>query len=194
MVVLLQLLALRRLGTLRFTLLYVRLQLGNLLVDVRDILFDDIGEFLWTPSTTLVGERTSQEHTLISTGLSSNKVFRLATVNWMLSAGIDAIRHADSRCASLPSFTVVLLMSLPIEEAIRVNSDLLPSTFVCSSRCFCSAPFEEKVDLFRMDSTHARNSLVRSWTGILIGNKDRGYAGAKARVTSDKRVWRGSAD
>lgn len=58
MVVLLQLLALRRLGTLRFTLLYVRLQLGNLLVDVRNILFDDIGEFLWTPSTTLVGERT----------------------------------------------------------------------------------------------------------------------------------------
>ena len=46
MVVLLQLLALWRLGVLRLALLDIRLQLSNLLVDIGNVLFDDIGEFL----------------------------------------------------------------------------------------------------------------------------------------------------
>ena len=46
MVMLLQLLALWRLGVLRLALLDIRLQLSNLLVDIGNVLFDDIGEFL----------------------------------------------------------------------------------------------------------------------------------------------------
>ena len=44
---LLQLLPLWRLGVLRFALLDIRLQLGNLFIDVRNVLFDDIGKFLY---------------------------------------------------------------------------------------------------------------------------------------------------
>ena len=46
MVMLLQLLALWRLGVLRLALLDIRLQLSNLLVDIGNVLFDDVGEFL----------------------------------------------------------------------------------------------------------------------------------------------------
>ena len=46
MVVLLQLLPLRGLGPLSLTLLDICLELSNLLVDVGNVLFDDIREFL----------------------------------------------------------------------------------------------------------------------------------------------------
>ena len=46
MVVLLQLLALWRLGVLRLALLDIRLQLSNLLVDIGNVLLDDEREFL----------------------------------------------------------------------------------------------------------------------------------------------------
>lgn len=46
MIVLLQLLPLQRLAVLRITLLYVGLERSYLLVDVRNVLLDDVGEFL----------------------------------------------------------------------------------------------------------------------------------------------------
>lgn len=72
------------------------------------------------------------------------------------------------RCANFPNLIVVLLMSLPIADAIFVNSDLLPPPLLCcSSRCFCSATLRAGTeDRLRIDSTQALNSLVRSWTGI----------------------------
>ena len=45
-IVLLQLLALRRLHGIRFTLLDIRLKLSNLLVDAGNVLLDDVREFL----------------------------------------------------------------------------------------------------------------------------------------------------
>ena len=42
----LQLLPFRRLGALCFPFLDIGLQLSNLLVDIGNVLFDDIGEFL----------------------------------------------------------------------------------------------------------------------------------------------------
>ena len=82
MVVLLQLLPLSGLGPLNLALLNICLELSNLLVDVGNVLFDDIGEFVGGGRS--LGERDGEENlwklTLISTGLSSNRVFRFATV------------------------------------------------------------------------------------------------------------------
>ena len=78
-VVFLQLLAFRRLGVLCLTLLDIGLQLCDLLVDIRNVLFDDIGQFLEISSTFRYCGQNAWGHTLISTGLSSNKVFRFAT-------------------------------------------------------------------------------------------------------------------
>lgn len=83
MVVLLQLLPLSGLGPLSLALLDICLKLSNLLIDVGDVLFDDIGEFLG--GSLSLGERDGENPwklTLISTGLSSKRVFRFATVGW----------------------------------------------------------------------------------------------------------------
>ena len=73
-----------------------------------------------------------------------------------------------AHCASFPSFMPVLLISLAIAFAILVNSDFPSPSFPCSKRCFASDPRCGNDDLFRMDSTQARNSLVRSWTGMVL--------------------------
>jgi len=63
-------------------------------------------------------------------------------------------------------------MSLPIAEAMRENSPLLPGfPFVWSNLCFASEPREGREDLFRIDSTQARNSVVRSWIGMWLCGK-----------------------
>ena len=83
---------------------------------------------------------------LISTGLSSNSVFLLATVNPKMSASTHGYyirlnaRHDPSsqnpapdtdadfhiRSASLPSFSIVPVMPFPISAALLANSDLAP--------------------------------------------------------------------
>lgn len=60
----------------------------------------------------------------------------------------------------------MLLISFPIPAAMREKS-LFPPLLPCdwSNLCFASER-EGREDLVRIDSTHARNSLVLSWTGI----------------------------
>lgn len=79
-------------------------------------------------------------------------------------------RYKDSRWANFPSLIVVLLISLAMDDAIRLNSDLLSGPLpLGSKRCFASAPRCGKEDRLRMDSTHARNSFVLSCTGMISG-------------------------
>jgi len=97
--------------------------------------------------------------TLISTGLSSKSVLRLATVQAFDVSGALLQGACDARWASFPSFTVVALMSLPIFEAMLANSLRL---LVGAVRWRRGAALRERIDW-----TQARNSFVRSWTGIL---------------------------
>ena len=112
-------------------------------------------------------EQAVYVRTLISTGRSSNSVFRLATTKSVLAAP-QYILLVHARCPSFPSLIDVLLISFAIPVAILVNSDLVLPSFPCdcSRRCFASAR-AGKDDLFRMDSTQALNSFVRSCTGIV---------------------------
>lgn len=62
---------------------------------------------------------------------------------------------------------VVLLMSLPMPDAMRENSLLLACLGAFwTMRCWLAADDFVRADLERMESTQARNSLVRSWIGI----------------------------
>jgi hypothetical protein len=74
----------------------------------------------------------------------------------------------DARCASLLSFTVVLLMSLPMDNAMCENSPF-PGGFalLCRSRCFASELRVSKALLLRIESTHALNSFVRSCVDVI---------------------------
>lgn len=85
-IVLLYLLLLGGLGAaLRFTLLDICLERSNLPIDARNVLFDDESKFLMAglrymrKATTTTTKRMAR--TLISTGRSSNRVLRLATMN-----------------------------------------------------------------------------------------------------------------
>ena len=71
-----------------------------------------------------------------------------------------------ARCPSFVSFKDVLLISCAIPLPICVNSDLV-SPLCESMRCFSAllAGWEDRV---RIESTQERNSLVRSWFGILL--------------------------
>jgi len=60
---------------------------------------------------------------------------------------------------------VVLLISLPIELAIRENSPLFVA-LLWMRRCFASAARFPSADLLRIESTHDLNSFVRSWIDI----------------------------
>jgi len=83
-IVLLYLLLLGGLGTaLRFTLLDICLERSNLPIDARNVLFDDESKFLMAVLKDLRKATTTKRmtRTLISTGRSSNRVLRLATIN-----------------------------------------------------------------------------------------------------------------
>jgi hypothetical protein len=80
-VVLLDLLLLSRFGpALGFTLLDICLKRCNLPVDTCNVLFDDESELLYNIFQVL-DEQQRGTRTLISTGRSSNSVFRFATVS-----------------------------------------------------------------------------------------------------------------
>lgn len=66
--------------TLRITLLDIRLQRSDLLVETCNILFDNVCEFLGADMSKLADSHRKDILTLISTGRSSNSVFRFATV------------------------------------------------------------------------------------------------------------------
>lgn len=106
--------------------------------------------------------------TLISTGRSSNNVFRFATRR--IGTGQQLTEEPlenNVRCASFPSLIVVLLISFPMAEAMRENSVLgVPLAWPWSRRCFASAVFAGKADLFRIESTQVRNSFVLSWIAM----------------------------
>jgi hypothetical protein len=82
-IVLLYLLLLGGLGAaLRSTLLDICLERSNLPIDARNVLFDDESEFLMAVLRDLRKATTKwMTRTLISTGRSSNRVLRLATIN-----------------------------------------------------------------------------------------------------------------
>jgi hypothetical protein len=62
---------------------------------------------------------------------------------------------------------VVVLISLPMAEAIRENSLLVPCLLLDgSSLCFASEPRAGMEDLLRIEWTQALNSFVRSCIGI----------------------------
>lgn len=111
-----------------------RLQLGDLRVERGDILLDDVGELLYTCSMRMSAPCTSpdparvasqqrkvlleagalvQRLTLISTGRSSNKVLRFATVAHEQSSvligqpEVSGSQRADAHCASFSSLPVV---------------------------------------------------------------------------------------
>lgn len=94
-VVLVKLLSFRRLGPLRIALLDVRLKRRYLFIDIRNILFDYEGEFL---TRIKLGTDAFRAHTrtLISTGRSSNKVFRFATVIHISSSAGCGRRYTDA--------------------------------------------------------------------------------------------------
>jgi hypothetical protein len=108
----------------------------------------------------------SVRRTLISTGLSSNNVFRLATAAHLSVSVAPSSQDGHVRCPSLFNFREVVLMSFPMVIAIVENSLLLLLARAWSRRCFCSAVRPEGPLRVRIESTHVRNSLVRSWTGI----------------------------
>ena len=112
--------------------------------------------------------RMNQTQTLISTGRSSNNVFRFATVvvcqvRWVFlyNKGVIVLH-----CPSLFSLIVVLLMSLPIDDAIRENSDFEGFPLVWIRRCLASAARGPSAVLLRIESTQDLNSCVRSCTDI----------------------------
>lgn len=83
-IVLLYLLLLGGLGAaLRFTLLDICLERSNLPIDARNVLFDDKRKFLMAIMRYMRKATTTKRmaRTLISTGRSSNRVLRLATMN-----------------------------------------------------------------------------------------------------------------
>lgn len=104
--------------------------------------------------------------TLISTGRSSNRVFLFATseVSLPLTKNHRGGGLAGIRCASLLSFKLVSRMFFPIVDAIRKNS-LLDGLSFFKRRCFNSTPRIEY--RLQIESTHALNSFVRSWMGIV---------------------------
>lgn len=73
--------------------------------------------------------------------------------------------QGDIRCANLFSLIEVLLISLPIDEAILLNSLFWPGLF-CRSRCLASMPRFPSAVRLRIESTQDLNSWVRSWTDI----------------------------
>lgn len=66
-------------------LLDIGLQRGYLSVYVGNVLFDDKCQFL-KDLRQRTADTSVKNHTLISTGLSSNSVFRFATASWSISA------------------------------------------------------------------------------------------------------------
>ena len=131
-------------------------------------------------------------NSLISTGRSSNSVFRLATANHQHNAirRLPSKHRRSSHCASFSNFPIVAAIPLPISAALLANSDLLgfPSTVAPSfaaafcesvrSDCLCAPTLDEACRLCTWVRTD-RNSFVRSWiedTAILLecGRRARG--------------------
>ena len=131
--------------------------------------------------------------TLISTGRSSKSVFRFATVKGTRSYyNYMCQDKTDARCPSLLSFTVVLLISLPMDDAMCENSPF-PGDFVllCRSRCLASELRLPKALLLRIESTHALNSFVRSCVDdmgdVYRSNNGEGQRGARDQTPTKTR-------
>jgi hypothetical protein len=167
-----------------------------LLVDIGYILLNDIRQFLREGKryAQVTGAMRGDMRTLISTGRSSNKVFRLATFFlWSMSILLkqNKKKQGGLHWASLPSFMVVTLMSLAIAPASLENSLLLPilSAFGGFCRCFSAtgAPrYDGDDERVRMDSTQVWNSRVRSCVGIV----ERRYRGGTERVSVFLRKYK----
>jgi len=70
------------------------------------------------------------------------------------------------RWPNLFNLIVVLLMSLPIDDAIRENSDFEGFPLFWIRRCLASAPRGPSAVLLRIESTQDLNSCVRSCIDI----------------------------
>jgi hypothetical protein len=117
--------------------------------------------------------------TLISTGRSSNRVFRFATARYQ-PAGTGIRGRAHARAASLFSLSDTELMSRPIASAMRVNSALGAPVRVCSSRCLDSAAARTAgAERDRIESTQPKNSVVRSCTGMVVARSVEVYYGSE---------------
>lgn len=86
----------------------------------------------------------------------------LLQIKWVLIRQGTISLH----CPSLFSLIVVLLMSLPIDDAIRENSDFEGFPLVWMRRCLASAPRGPSAVLLRIESTQDLNSCVRSCNDI----------------------------
>jgi hypothetical protein len=108
---------------------------------------------------------------LISTGLSSKSVFRLATVCYQYR-NLKFLSN-DLHCANFSNFPIVCEMPLPISAARLANSDLLgfspfalpfAAAFCESVRsdCLCAPTLDEACRFWTCVRTD-RNSFVLSW-------------------------------
>lgn len=110
------------------------LKLGDLLVQTGDILFDDVGEFLRARGGLggdLREERIGGRLTLISTGRSSNNVFRFATAHHAIPSAIVSSRvpPIDSTTSSSlpPPLKATKLTLSQLLQLLRRPLNILPN-------------------------------------------------------------------